>query len=244
MDKQGIDTVVELANKATKIEVSGKSFIHEDFNEVQPHRVASVNTSTLSSIIDYVKSNPDKLDLKDLILHITDYNEVRLFSKINSNDYSRSIHLISSAGIKPVLRFDDSEDNLMPIEKFIIAMITTFQDSTVKSKIMSYLSSLKDVNEMVFEDDGITQKVTASSGVSSALTSTERINPIVKLIPNRTFNEIAQVESTFLLRLKSINGNIRARLIESNDEKWKIEAKLNIKKYFDGKIPADVTILC
>ena len=54
------------------------------------------------------------------------------------------------------------------------------------------------------------------------------INPRVKLQPFRTFLEVAQPESEYLLR---VDENGRIGLFEADGGVWKLEAKRNVKEY-------------
>ena len=66
-----------------------------------------------------------------------------------------------------------------------------------------------------------------------ALKANETIKPRVSLAPFRTFLEVEQPESEFLLRV-SEDGKIG--LFEADGGVWKLEAKQNICQYFDERL--------
>ena len=59
------------------------------------------------------------------------------------------------------------------------------------------------------------------------------VRPYVNMQPFRTFLEVEQPESVFLLRLDG-NGNVG--LFEADGGVWKLEATRNISAYFEQKL--------
>ena len=59
------------------------------------------------------------------------------------------------------------------------------------------------------------------------------VRPYVNMQPFRTFREVEQPESVFLLRLDG-NGNVG--LFEADGGVWKLEATRNISAYFEQKL--------
>ena len=77
------------------------------------------------------------------------------------------------------------------------------------------------------DDNGVTQTVEARQGV--ALNAVVEIKPRVMLRPFRTFLEVEQPESEFLLRVDPDEG---IGFFEADGGIWKLEAKKNIADYF------------
>lgn len=84
---------------------------------------------------------------------------------------------------------------------------------------------------MTTTDNGVTQTVEARKGV--ALMGNVQIKPRVTLRPFRTFLEIEQPESEFILRLDD-DGEIN--LIGADGGAWKLEAVRNIAAYFETQL--------
>ena len=85
---------------------------------------------------------------------------------------------------------------------------------------------MSDESRVTSVDNGVTQTVEASQGIS--LKSTVAVRPRVELQPFRTFLEVDQPASEFLLR---IDGSDRVGLFEADGGVWKLEAKNNIAAY-------------
>lgn len=82
-------------------------------------------------------------------------------------------------------------------------------------------------NSVSTNDNGVTQTVEARQGV--ALNAMVEIKPRVMLRPFRTFLEVEQPESEFLLRVDPDEG---IGFFEADGGIWKLEAKKNIADYF------------
>ena len=92
-------------------------------------------------------------------------------------------------------------------------------------------ASLSRQNSVKSEDNGLTQSCEVRKGIQ--LKATEVIRPIVKLCPYRTFMEVEQPESEFLLRVRD-GGEVG--LFEADGGMWKLQAKNNIKSFFDNQL--------
>ena len=65
--------------------------------------------------------------------------------------------------------------------------------------------------------------------------------PIVRLSPYRTFREIEQPESQFLLRIRTDDrGNAEVALFEADGGVWRNEARLRIAEYLKEHIKVSV----
>ena len=97
--------------------------------------------------------------------------------------------------------------------------------------LLGLLSRMSEQSKVDTLDNGVTQTVETVQGV--ALKTSENIKPRVALAPFRTFLEVAQPESEFLLR---VNENGDVGLFEADGGVWKLEAKQNICEYFQKRL--------
>ena len=104
----------------------------------------------------------------------------------------------------------------------IICLKSRFAPTEDRDYLVQLLGNITDQQSVQTKDDGITQSATVKSGIQ--LVGEQRIKPIVTLKPYRTFLEVEQPESDFLIRLK--DG--RAALFEADGGAWKCEAVKNI----------------
>ena len=151
-----------------------------------------------------------------------DFNCIEVMSALNA-DKSRN-YLFEANPMIPSLRIGYD----MSVEEMIILLSTSFVMTENTEKFINSLSSLRVVEEVEFNDDGVGQTVTAKKGAS--VNAKFQVQPIVKLKPIRTYEEIEQVESKFLFRVNK-NGTVCLR--EADGGQWKYEVQKRIVAYLE-----------
>ena len=111
-------------------------------------------------------------------------------------------------------------------ESMMIALKSKFVETPELLELVQLLGTITEENNMQIADDGFTQSVTVRKGI--AIKGNKAVNPIVKLKPYRTFLEVEQPESNFLVRLFE-GGNVA--LFEADGGAWKLEARKSIQDY-------------
>lgn len=97
--------------------------------------------------------------------------------------------------------------------------------------LLDLLGRMTDEKSVSTNDNGVTQTVEARQGV--ALNALVEVKPRVLLRPFRTFLEVEQPESEFLLRVHPEEG---IGFFEADGGIWKLEAKKNIADYFNTNL--------
>ena len=120
----------------------------------------------------------------------------------------------------------------------MIALKSKFVQTPELLELVKLLGSITEQNSAQVSDDGFSQNVVVRKGI--ALKDNRTINPIVKLKPYRTFAEIDQPESEFLLRL-SDGANVA--LYEADGGAWKLEARKRIADYLREALSGQEGIL-
>ena len=85
--------------------------------------------------------------------------------------------------------------------------------------ILSLLSHMSVDQSVKSDDNGVTQTVQVRKGVS--FVENQRVRPIVKLAPYRTFQEVSQPESEFVFR---VYDDRSISLTAADGGMWKMEA--------------------
>ena len=171
---------------------------------------------------------------------VDDVNRVRLVSKLIGKDRERET--LIEAKLRGVDTF--SFGAFMTQEEFAIQFRSLFVPNADNDTdyVLSFVSKLSGGTAITTEDDGVTQQVGVSRGVSGKLTAKENAKPIVKLAPYRTFREIEQPESEFLLRTRLSDNTPTVALFEADGGAWRITAMKRIAEYI-GSVCGDVQIL-
>ncbi len=99
---------------------------------------------------------------------------------------------------------------------------------------MKLLSDICCGAKVVYNDNGIATTVTTQKGV--ALQSNEQIRPIITLKPYRTFQEVEQPESIFLIRVNERG----ITFTEADGGMWKLKARQTVKAFLEEQLAEEV----
>lgn len=220
--KGGYDIVTQ-KNRTYLVDKNGKT--QEEFLE---RYQKSLETSTLSSIIDYFRGDPDKVLAGDMqyIIRIGGIGWVDVFSQV-SGELQRHNLLCVRANLPDGFPFE----RYMDLEQFNILLQARFLDTEDRAKLLALTGNVVDEGVKTYGDDGVSQQATVKSGVTS-VASVKVPNPVT-LKPFRTFAEAEQPESKFVFRMRKDDGGVKAALIEADGGAWKVQAIQNIANYLE-----------
>lgn len=233
MIKAAIEKILDLSVPVIN-EIDNKKYSQKKLIEVKPEpgpMPGNMTVNTLSGVVDYIKGNLD--DEKDHVIHIGDYDFVKLFGSYDPEFCRRKEYIIAKSELKRFL-FGNWYDH----ESFIISMLSFFKQTGEGNdfeKLMAYLNKMSVEKGVSLKDDGITQQASVKTGVVS-LAAQDVPNP-VSLYPYETFPEIEEMKRSFVFRVReSRNGGIECVLFESGDTRWKLSYIKAIKEYFMAQL--------
>ena len=189
-----------------------------------------IRMSTLSSLVDYIKSKVDTMAEK-MIVQVVSPDEVRLFSWLDE-ERNRE-YLVSVRAQVPGFNYDKFIEH----ETFCINVQSKFIDdpATDKALILKFAGTVEQGSVAEYGDDGVTQKATVRTGIASKGDAIVP-NP-VKLRPFRTFVEVEQPVSEFIFRMKQDKyDGISCAIFEADGGAWKNAAMKNIKNYLEFEL--------
>lgn len=231
MIQKAIDYLINLGVKSNPIvEVKGKSYSVETLYPVKESGPAALGFNFLDSLVVYVRENIDNFrPINDLIIEIKSATEVKLHTEVLGDFNERFTPVLCSALVSefPWSKFIDPDN-------FIIMAQSRFVETEDLGKIRAIVGNVKSEEVFQFSDDGISQQVTAKSGI--ARVENVVIPPRVKLAPYRTFIEIEQPESEFVFRAKKADALPTFALFEADGGAWRIEAMKRIKAYLETQL--------
>lgn len=215
---------IERDGKTYNVKLDNTLIPIEEVNKVRLNRVPIIETHTLTSIIDYLSLNPDKLDLSKVYIQVMDHHEVALFSTLTGDYREKEWYIYAKCLIPeiPLNRFLD-------IETFLIMLNSSFMMTADLENIIKIVSKVVDNKLVNYEDDGISQKVNIKSGIE--LIQETKLPILNSLKPYRTFVEIDQPASEFLLRARKGSDELQYALYEADGGAWKNKAILYIKDF-------------
>ena len=201
------------------------TFTKASLSRVKEAKASVLTVSTLTGLVDYIKSDLDKLPEK-LLIQVISPREVALYSPLNA-DREREQYISAEA----ILPDNVVYDRFIGTEQFNIMLQSAFVDVGTKSALLKYTGLIQDEAVKTTGDDGVSQQVTVKTGVASVGQAIVP-NP-VELAPYRTFPEVEQPISKFIFRMQE---GPRAALYEADGGAWRNKAILSIKEYLQEEL--------
>jgi hypothetical protein len=190
--------------------------------------------TTLSSLCDIIKAEINcEAAAFPYFICVDEYNAVDVYGSYETN-YSRR-HLYQS--ISDNKHFDFGT---LSLERAIITIQSKYTNNEGADYVIDLCSRVSNNSDVTSEDNGVSQKVQTTKGI--ALKKNEMVKNRVMLQPFRTFMEIEQPESEYLLRLgENPSGDVTVSLIESDGGAWKLKAKASIAEFLKANLTELIT---
>lgn len=222
MLKEVVKYLIQKGNEENPIkEIEGiGTFSTVNLEQLNAPRPYVLILNTLTSLVDYVKNNVDKVQGK-LVIEVSDPQTVKVFSPLK-NDMKRNDYVVAS----PLIADEVSYGIFYDREEFNIALQSRFIETSDRDLIIEYISAIQEDEGIETIDNGIGQVTTVKTGVTTVGKAVVP-NPVI-LKPYRTFLEVDQPESSFVFRIKK---GPQCALFEADGGAWKNQAILNIKEY-------------
>ena len=230
MLKSLFEYVVGLS-KANMVTIDGTVFTDKPLHLPEMPTIETLRTDNLSSIVNFIKHAWDA-DLHDIddtvqkIIHVEDAGKVNLYSSVCNECMDRQKFMTAEwAGNK----FPFGQ--CMDAEKFNILLQTCFMETDDLKVIQQVVGNLRDEAVQNYGDDGVSQSVTIRTGIATV--GQVRVPSPAKLRPYRTFLEVEQPASLFILRMRE--GG-QCALFEADGGLWRETARQNIRNYFEYEL--------
>lgn len=211
------------AEKTEVMEINGETYVNG--NVLMPYYTTRMELNTLDAAIDFLRVTcPNGKFYYPLIVSAT-HKEIEVYSSLDS--YNKRNYVLSVKPVTPRITFD----YYMDLEQFIIQLQTCFVDTANKQKLIELVSSFVESEKLEVADNGISQKVVVEKGAAIKSKNEVEVNPFVRLAAYRTYAEVEQPETIYLLRVKQ--GN-QIALFEADGGRWKLEAQKRVAGYLRG----------
>lgn len=215
-----------------KIESMAKPFIYEEDGQVFSNKEmihvmdkkpmpACIDLTGLDSVCKMVRNEYKHVGLQ-IFIQVTDYKNVCVFTELDEDE--DRLYLYKCRADTPEL----TTGRFMDYAKAVIELRSLYIPNQGTQYLLQLLSSISNESKVTSTDNGVTQQVEARSGI--ALNSMVKVEPRVSLQPFRTFIEVEQPESEFLLR---INERGEIGFFPADGGVWKLEATRNVAGYFE-----------
>lgn len=201
--------------------IDGNGIAREILPEI--HHPDALTLHSLDALVKLVQIEAVNMDAP-LYITVPDHLTVRCFGQPQPDArFFRQVYYEARATDVPGFMNGFREQ-----EKAIIELRSRFAPGEGVDYLLDLLSRIDKGSGMATTDNGVSQTVEARQGV--ALRGIVSLKPRVPLRPFRTFQEVEQPESEFLLRLDE-NGNIG--LFEADGGMWKLTARKTVKTFLE-----------
>ena len=232
--RDAIDRIVELAAPTTK-EWDGRLFSSKKLEEitVEEDGPCRLNVNTLDALAVMIRTEGDKQKGLPLYIRVVDEHNVLVFTSLHDGkgtSFLRQYFYKAECDVPRVIIGQE-----MSQQQAIIQLQSVYGPTPDREYLLELISRMS-VNEGVTSDDnGVTQTITARQG--AVLKENMPVKPIVTLQPYRTFLEVKQPASEFLLRVGKDGG---ISLHEADGGVWRLEAKHLIADWLAEELKEDV----
>lgn len=235
MIKAAIDRVLELG----KIETTDFEGLAYGRQADQLKRIKSpahykpepLEVQALESLINYLASNPDKLQIEDVFLIVIDPVRVELVGGLQPDNDNARFTYVAATYRPPGFHFGQ----WMELEDFIIWMQSAFQPTEQSAAVVCMLGNMASERIKTAADDGFAQSIQVKTGLTTK--AEVKVQNPVELVPFRTFREVRQPTGQFILRLKERGqGYPVASLFESDGAAWWLSAVDNVAEYLRARL--------
>lgn len=231
---EGMEYLVDLGRERTDIrtvEINGQTYTPDSLRRIEPvypNRPACFAAATLSGLVDFLTADIDAMltKHKQYIVSVEDPTHVCVYSPIYGDDQKRDLVARCSIDLS---RLDT--DRFMDAEDFNIMLQARVIQSPNRDLVLKFVGSMGDEQSNRTADDGFSQCITVKKGVAQ-MGDVTVVNPVY-LAPRRTFPEVAQPESPYVLRLKE---GPQAALFKADDASWRVDAIANIGEWLRDKL--------
>ena len=235
MLKEAIEKIVSLSAPTLR-EIGGAMFaINSDGIPLEIHpemyHPDTLDLHSLDALVKLVRTEATEQDAP-LYITIPDHMTVRCFGQPDADArYHRQVYYEAHATDVPGW---ESKVQL-GFEEAQIALRTRFQETPDTLYAMKLLSDISCGAKVVYNDNGIATTITTQKGV--ALQGNDTIRPLITLRPYRTFQEVAQPESIFLIRV----GDRGITFTEADGGMWKLKARETVKAFLAESLQQEVS---
>lgn len=220
MDRSAIEKIVELGAPHL-VEEYGRVYSDKSLSVIQQPACSTLEFHTLDGLINTIKREYEDFD-RYLLIDVYDESTVVVYSSLHTfSDRKREKPYVCNADV-----IDIPLNRPVDYETMMITLKSKFVETPELLELVKLLGSITEENSATASDDGFTQNVVVRKGI--ALKENKPVKPIVKLKPYRTFNEVDQPESDFLVRL-SEGGYVSLYMADGGA--WMLEARKNVAKY-------------
>lgn len=193
-------------------------------------RLKPLDINTLTGVVQYRRF----MAAEPLFIHVASPTQVYILTPADGRHKQRDIHV--DADCESIIGKGFRFGEFMEIEQFIINLQSQFVDDENRALVLSCVGNLASESVRTLADDGVSQAVEVKNQLAQR--NVARVPNPISLCPYRTFPEVDQPASSFVLRLRQgKEGEMpKAALFEADGGRWKLAAITAIAEWIDSQL--------
>jgi len=236
MIKEAIKYLVEMGGIHKESLIDGSEYVSsgEDSRIINKPVLEPIVCNTLTGIVDFINMNEtlpvsEQILINPVCIHIISNSRVELIGNFNDDWRTKKIWVKAKCDDYSLGRVSKS------LEEFLVLLQSFFVQDSETRYLLSILSKITAVNGVEVTDKGVSLAIERKKDIH--FKESDDIRSQFAFCPYRTFTEIEQPESLFILRVQGDSEKgINIVMEQTTDPTWKISAIERIKEFFQGKI--------
>jgi hypothetical protein len=228
MDSSAVKAIAELARPSTVV-VNDRTYSTVPLTGIAEPSASPLEFHSLQGFADYICGGLDKIAKPEIAIHVESPASVRLIAPVSGSFRRRESMALA---VPPKIEFPFG--SFLEQERFIIALQSLFVLTKARDEVILLASIITGEEIQTQTDTGLTQEVVIKSG--QALKNRASLPNPVTLAPFRTFREVAQPESAFILRARKGHVSAELALFEADGGAWQLAAMTNVAEWLRAKL--------
>lgn len=240
MIKEAIEKILSLhPNPVQRINVFDREFVNAELKEITPpekYEPKPIRFSQLSGLISFAKG----LKTDDpLMIAVSSPSMIVLQGELQAKNFNKRFVYATAELNFSLFNFG----KFMTLEEAVIGIQSLFYRDDNCEAVLDLLSNIVDESLVTLEDSGMSQTVNVKTGITTK--SKVTVPKTVTAAPYRTFPEVVQPSSTFILRFRKSGGGLTCAMFEADGNAWKIQAVDEIKRWIETELEgkADIPVI-
>lgn len=222
MDRSALEYLAEELAKGELVAVDGRPYHTKSLHAIKNPVAAELTVTTLTGLVEYVQEKVEERP-ETLLVHVVNPTQVQLLGPMSGEFRQRDTFVTADCSkILPRLYLELQ----LGQEELQIMLRSAFVQDENRDMLLEFIARVLTANELEVEDDGITQKSTARTGVTAK--GKVKVPSPITLAPYRTFTEVGQPASEFVFRMSE---GPKYRMVEGDGGAWRREAMKRVKDY-------------
>lgn len=235
MIKAAIEKIQQMSQPDIQ-EIEGRHFFlnGDGATEILPQVFLpeTIELKSLDAMVKMVKTEALKKWKPPFYIEVSTHIKIHCYTQVEGEDKRFARNYLYNANATDIPGWNRSEQ--MNFEEAMIALRTRFQTTDDTVYALKLLSDITTGSRVTYNDNGIATSVVTRKGID--LQANTAIKPIVSLRPYRTFQEVEQPASDFLIRINE-KGIL---FTEADGGMWKLKARNTIKEYFEAAFADEI----